>query len=398
MWYGRAALRGCTDHLARGFLVVVAGVLLFGAIAANGPAQSPSELRDKAADLQRRSDAAVLDLYALGSRLEQSRAELARLDAQLAELRRQQASARRQYRAALVTATRAEQQLGAQLRRLYQEDEPDPIAVILGAASLEEAIQGLDDIKRIARATESVLEQAEKARGQVALERKQLAAQVQRTGAARGRAAAAENDLVRAQSERETYLAQLRTEQQLTEQQIQAADRQAAEAQQRAQLVSAQAQQESSAPSSSSSSSSPSPQSSPPDAAEVPEEQTTTFETPETAAPGEPPPSPVESVSQSSSGSTASAPGPPRSGGTMTVVATAYCLTGTTATGLPVGPGIVAVDPTVIPLGTRMRIPGYGDGVAADTGGGVKGARIDVWMASCSAASAFTRTLTITFL
>ena len=81
----------------------------------------------------------------------------------------------------------------------------------------------------------------------------------------------------------------------------------------------------------------------------------------------------------------------------MSVSATGYCLRGTTATGLPVGPGIVAVDPTVIPLGTRMTIPGYGEGVAADIGGAIKGARIDVWIASCAKAAAFTRTATITF-
>ncbi len=64
----------------------------------------------------------------------------------------------------------------------------------------------------------------------------------------------------------------------------------------------------------------------------------------------------------------------------LTVVATAYALPGSTATGLPVGPGIVAVDPTVIPFGTHMTIPGYGEGVAADTGSAIKGARIDVWV------------------
>jgi 3D (Asp-Asp-Asp) domain-containing protein len=81
----------------------------------------------------------------------------------------------------------------------------------------------------------------------------------------------------------------------------------------------------------------------------------------------------------------------------MSVLATGYCLKGTTATGLPVGPGIVAVDPTVIPLGTRMTIPGYGEGVAADTGNGINGARIDVWIASCAEAIKFARTVTITF-
>ena len=81
----------------------------------------------------------------------------------------------------------------------------------------------------------------------------------------------------------------------------------------------------------------------------------------------------------------------------MSVYATGYCLKGTTATGLPVGPGIVAVDPSVIPLGTRMTIPGYGEGVAADTGGSIRGARIDVWIKSCTQAALFNRTVTITF-
>ena len=40
--------------------------------------------------------------------------------------------------------------------------------------------------------------------------------------------------------------------------------------------------------------------------------------------------------------------------------------------------GIVAVDPRVIPYGTRMFIPGYGFAVAADCGGGVKGNMIDL--------------------
>ena len=81
----------------------------------------------------------------------------------------------------------------------------------------------------------------------------------------------------------------------------------------------------------------------------------------------------------------------------MTVVSTAYALTGTTATGIPVGPGIVAVDPSVIPLGTRMTIPGYGEGVAADTGGAIIGARIDVWVPTEAQAVTWgVRTVTIT--
>ena len=40
--------------------------------------------------------------------------------------------------------------------------------------------------------------------------------------------------------------------------------------------------------------------------------------------------------------------------------------------------GVVAVDPRVIPLGSRLFIPGYGHAVAGDTGGAIVGRRIDL--------------------
>ena len=50
----------------------------------------------------------------------------------------------------------------------------------------------------------------------------------------------------------------------------------------------------------------------------------------------------------------------------------------TTATGLPTGHGVVAVDPKVIPLGTKLYVPGYGTAIAGDTGGNIKGNRVDL--------------------
>lgn len=79
---------------------------------------------------------------------------------------------------------------------------------------------------------------------------------------------------------------------------------------------------------------------------------------------------------------------------TMNVVATAYWpdpswSTGYTATGVKAQYGVVAVDPSVIPLGARLYIPGYGYAVAADTGGAIIGNRIDLCYDTASQAEAF---------
>ncbi|MCS1350560.1 3D domain-containing protein [Mechercharimyces sp. CAU 1602] len=67
--------------------------------------------------------------------------------------------------------------------------------------------------------------------------------------------------------------------------------------------------------------------------------------------------------------------------------ATGYTATGNrTATGTVPKRGTIAVDPSVIPLGTKLYIPGYGYGVAEDTGGAVNGNIIDLFFTSRSEA------------
>ncbi|PEW20275.1 peptidoglycan-binding protein [Priestia megaterium] len=87
-------------------------------------------------------------------------------------------------------------------------------------------------------------------------------------------------------------------------------------------------------------------------------------------------------------------------GKSMTVEATAYTAncagcSGTTATGvdLKANPNqkVIAVDPSVIPLGSKVYVEGYGEAVAADTGGAIKGNRIDVFVPSEGDAQQFGR-------
>ena len=74
--------------------------------------------------------------------------------------------------------------------------------------------------------------------------------------------------------------------------------------------------------------------------------------------------------------------------------ATAYCLKGRTASGAGVRRGIVAADPRILPLGTRINLNAgaySGSYIVADTGGAIKGRKLDIWVANCSEAIRFGR-------
>ncbi len=84
----------------------------------------------------------------------------------------------------------------------------------------------------------------------------------------------------------------------------------------------------------------------------------------------------------------------------LSVSATAYCpcakcngkyANGLTYTGMKAGRGVIAVDPRVIPLGSRLYVDGYGYGVAGDVGSAIKGNEVDLCYETHSEALAWGR-------
>jgi 3D (Asp-Asp-Asp) domain-containing protein len=330
-------------------LAVLLSTLVLASVAT---ADSVGGLRQQGSDLASRERAALLDLYVLDSRLDRARADLAAVGVRTAALERERTQARLELRAARRTLAVAQRQLGGQLRVLYEHEEPDVFAVILGASSLDELITGLDGLSRAAGATNAVIDQARAARAEVLRVSRTLAERHRTLDRLQSAARARAQELQRAQVERQRYMAALREQRRLNAAQIATAESQARAAQASSQTATLTA-------------------------------QTSGSVTSLTAQP---------LVPQAEDPAVR-----PAAGKRLIVLATAYSLPGSTASGLPVGPGIVAVDPTVIPLGTRMTIPGYGEGVAADTGTAVKGLRIDVWFPTLAQARAWgLRSVTIT--
>ena len=320
--------------------LVVAALLTASTARADDPATLRSEaerLREQNDSLAAQSRSALLDLYSLERRLARAEVRVGALQARRDALKREEAAAQRRLRIARADLAEAERGLGLRLSELYVRGEVDPIAVLLAAESLDDALSAFDGLTRLASQDASILGQLRDARQAL---RDAIDSVAERQAALSGVLAEAEQEraaLEAARSERAAYIASL-------------ADRRALNAAQISKL-SAQAQQAS--------------ESTPPAPEPEPESQP---------------------------------PGPRTPGGSpMTVDVVAYCGGVGTASGLPLGWGTVAVDTDVFPFGTKMYIPGYGDGVAADRGTAIIGKIIDIWFPTCAQARAWGRkTLTIT--
>jgi len=309
-----------------------------------------AQLRVATGSLEARASAATLELYALESELRSAQGDLGALAARRAEVAQDRAATAKQLGIAKEAVRVSQSQLEVLVRALYERpDQGDPLAVLLNSESLDEALAGLDSLSRAAGQNNRIIEQARAARKQLGALDARLAEQAVKLDAL---AAAAEQRAARlaaTAAARRSFIGGLRHQQGLDAARIAAIEARA---------------------------------------------QTAEQKTAEMSPSTQPPATAVAATVDTAFVSDPIAMSGPR---TITVSSTGYSIRGRTSTGMQTSPGVVAVDPAVIPLGTRLTIPGYGTGIAADTGGSVHGNVIDLWFPTMQQARAWGRqTVTIT--
>ncbi len=333
------------------------GALLTISTPSSGSAETAPALADRAASLGRSESAALLELYAAESALARAQKDAVALAERSSLLERNEQSLVVRTEIVRRSLKTSQERVATLLRALYIQGEPDPISVILGATSLDEAVAGIEGLTRATAQNRRLsVEAALRARKLVQL-KAQLAGERERLTRAEDAASASVARREAAVAARSATVAAVRRARSLTTERLAALEAQAQAAErQSAEITSTAAAQATEA-------------------------------------------APAEGTSEVAPASDTPAPSasPPQGTRTLVADAVAYHLPGKTASGLPVGVGVIAVDPTVIPLGTRVFVPGYGPAVAADTGSAIKGNIIDLWMPSTAQARAWgRRTVTIT--
>jgi 3D (Asp-Asp-Asp) domain-containing protein len=204
-------------------LAALAGGLFAIFLPASGGAGSAPALLQRAQALRAegtaataRTHTALLRLYALDSELAAARARLDALNVRAAVVRRERARTVRRLAIARRDFATAQAQLAARVRQLYEQGEADPLAIVLGAESLDEAVAGIEDLKRVARLDQHLIRETRSSRAHQAsvaqaLERR--SAQVERL---RHDAAATASAIAATRAQQAGYVASLRAKERLT--------------------------------------------------------------------------------------------------------------------------------------------------------------------------------------
>jgi peptidoglycan DL-endopeptidase CwlO len=372
VWYGPTPVPR-PAHLRRRQLALLAlfalAILAAPAVGGADPSQSAASLRALDKQIVAKQRSAVLGLYAIDQQLGATQAHLQSLHAQAATLRGQRARLALQLHVARRGVRIAQRQLDERLRTLYEQGNVTPLEILFGAQNLDQALNDLDNLNSATRQDEAVLHQVQSARAQLTAATRGLALRQAALADTTQQVQATAVSLVSAHNARSAYIGSLAARRRLTEAQISRLVAVVRAAQARTAAIQQAARAQAVA---------------------------------EPAAAAPPAPSPPAPDAATAPATTSSSPPPPPSGSapaggrSITVVATGYALSGRASTGLPVGWGVAAVDPAVIPLGTHMFVPGYGEAVAADTGGAIVGATIDLWFPTVAQANAWgRRTVTI---
>jgi 3D (Asp-Asp-Asp) domain-containing protein/peptidoglycan hydrolase CwlO-like protein len=347
LWYLPALVRGPSRGVRTLGLAVLIATALVAILARGVSAETAAELEQQAAALRAENAelaagtrSGLVGLQLIEARLAQTRAELASFRARATVVRNRRRAVYNELTVARAALSATRRGLARRLQSLYEHGEADVLEVILGAGSLRDALEAVETFDLAARQDKELLLKARSASRRLAKLNGVLAGrerELEQLAAVRAAAAAA---LAQARAERIRTIAAMRTATESNGYRIAGLEERA-----------------------------------------------------RTLAAVQSVPAPVIVP-----GAPRIAPGPASSGvRSLTVVATGYALPGHTASGAQVGWGAIAVDPSVIPMGSRLSVPGYGLGVASDTGGAIQGAKIDLWFPRVAEARAWgARVVTIT--
>ncbi len=198
------------------FVCIAAALASFlpaaGAEPVNRLQAQADELRRSNQSLATQAASVQADLRSLDAQLAGTRAKLAKLRARGAILERKQTEARLQLKVARDGLRVSQRRLAARVRALYEQGKPEPLAVILGAETIDQAVSGVEHLGRMADEDRSFIHRARSARTRMISVTAALAQAEAENESLRAAASQAASTLIRARAQRLSRIAWLAAE------------------------------------------------------------------------------------------------------------------------------------------------------------------------------------------